>query len=277
MRLVIASSPRLASPDVVFPPRIALCVTFWSLHARCKPDGRTGRGHWRGGRVHELRVEGEERRGYAMGIGWCAATCGRRSLDRAKWKIKKKETKEKKERKRRFENENSISSFSLGGLHRARDFPSDGNLVGPVFGGENVPRTAGGKYLAPAISCYEAGPTKGSRDGFVNSFRTTDFSRFTAELRARVSRCEPRVEIGRLGEDFDRFRWWDTSGLSIRRIGWFVVPCIEGKVWDDFEYMRGTNFLNFERSFKTLVVFSQNFGRETRVNFIPLFQCNTFP
>lgn len=60
MRLVIASSPRLASPDVVFPPRIALCVTFWSFHARCKPDGRTGRGHWRGGRVHELRVEGEE-------------------------------------------------------------------------------------------------------------------------------------------------------------------------------------------------------------------------
>lgn len=119
---------------------------------------------------------------------------------------KKRRQKEKKERKRRFENENSISSFSLGGLHRARDFPSDGNLVGPVFGDENVPRTAGGKYLAPAISCYEAGPTKGSRDGFVNSFRTTDFSRFTAELRARVSRCEPRVEIGRLGEDFDRFR-----------------------------------------------------------------------
>ena len=101
MRLVIASSPRLASPDVVFPPRIALCVTFWSLHARCKPDGRTGRGHWRGGRVHELRVEGEGRRGYAMGIGWCAATCARRSLDRAKWKIKKKETKEKKEPKKK--------------------------------------------------------------------------------------------------------------------------------------------------------------------------------
>ena len=66
MRLVIASSPRLASPDVVFPPRIALCVTFWSLHARCKPDGRTGRGHWRGGRVHELRVEGEGRRGSSV-------------------------------------------------------------------------------------------------------------------------------------------------------------------------------------------------------------------
>lgn len=99
MRLVIASSPRLASLDVVFPPRIALCVTFWSFHARCKPDGRTGRGHWRGGRVHELRVEGEEgirnghrlvRRHVCSAFAWSCEMKDKKKGD--KRKKRKKET-----------------------------------------------------------------------------------------------------------------------------------------------------------------------------------------
>lgn len=98
--------------------------------------------------------------------------------------------KRKKRGERRFENENSISS----GVVLAQRFASrerGDSLVGgksrwPGFRRENVSRTAGGKYLAPAISYYGAGPQR-DRGTVLQTAFTRGLLRFTAELRARVS------------------------------------------------------------------------------------------
>lgn len=189
--------------DAVFPPRIALCVTFWSFHARCKLDGRTDRGHWRGGsprvvlgRSHVCSIVRNEREA----------------------KIKRK-----KRGERRFENENSISSGVVlaqrfasreRGDSRRREISLARFSARKCFPHSRREIFGAGHFVLRSWS------TKGSRDGFANSFHTRP-SPIHRGIASKGLVC--LVWISRLGEDFDRFRWWDTSGSSIRGIGRFVL------------------------------------------------------
>lgn len=197
MRLVIASTPyfHLAS----------LCAWPFDRSTRAV-NSMVGQTEAIGGEgVHELRV-GEEPR----------------VLDRAKWKRGEDKKKEKGREtlwKWKFHLVGRRSRPAVC-VARERRFPRRREISLARFSARKCFPHSRREIFGAGHFVLRSWSTKGSRDGFANSFHTRP-SPIHRGIASKGLVC--LVWISRLGEDFDRFRWWDTSGLSIRGIGRFVL------------------------------------------------------